>query len=551
MSWAAQGQEVVEGGGRHRTLGRVLGQSGDGVVYELDGAPGPLAKIFHQPLSFDRTEKIRVMVATRTPALERWTGWPLDLLFLPDGRPIGLKMPLMTERRDLRHLFDPRNRVAAFPHADWRFLVQVAANIAHAFATVHASGGAIANVDPGGVLVGQDAHIRLVDCDNFQVVTGGKLFPGGVGNSVFTAPELQGQSLSGFMRTENHDNFGLAVMIFLVLFMGRHPYDGLWQGSDEMPIERAIKEHRFAYGRNRDLAGMEQPPGTPPLDIVSDLAVQLFERAFSPSATRGGRPTAVEWVVALEALSANLVECPVDIRHWYTDGLAECPWCRVETASSGSLFSSAPPAATPEVFDLRTFWNQVAAVEHPGPAPNLTIGIEEPKPASVARRFVRRRALHGSVALVVAVVPAAVGFGIDLPVIGRGLLFIAAIVLYALVRLGLRAKASETPFVLREQECRKRWETALADWQAKASPLGFEEKRLELERLKRWWDEVSARPQQRARIEAAIRRAFNDLQRVAHEIQSARATLYEEAREAYRRLLQAQADLETVRQRRG
>ena len=43
-----------------------------------------------------------------------------------------------------------------------------------------------------------------------------------------------------------HDAFGLAVLIFQILFMGRHPYSGHFLGSGEMPIERAIREHRFA-----------------------------------------------------------------------------------------------------------------------------------------------------------------------------------------------------------------------------------------------------------------------------------------------------------------
>ena len=272
---------MVEADGTRVRLGARLGQGGEGAIYELEGRPGVVAKIFHQPLPEQRAEKIRAMVASRTPALERLTAWPIELLSLPGGRPIGVKMPRVVGHRDIHQLYSPKSRRTAFPRADWRFLVRVSANVARAFATVHAEGAVIADVNHGGILVGADARVRLIDCDSFQITAGGRCFPCDVGTPTFTPPELQDRNLTGVIRSENHDNFGLAVMIFLVLFMGRHPFAGRYLGEGDMPIEQAIKEHRFAYGRDHDFAAMEQPPGTPPLDIVSPPVAELFERAFA------------------------------------------------------------------------------------------------------------------------------------------------------------------------------------------------------------------------------------------------------------------------------
>ena len=118
--------------------------------------------------------------------------------------------------------------------------------MARAFATVHAEGAVIADVNHGGILVGADARVRLIDCDFFQIIAGGRCFPCDGGVPIFTPPELQDRNLTGVIRSENHDNFGLAVMIFLVSFMGRHPFAGRYLGEGDMPIERAIEEHRFA-----------------------------------------------------------------------------------------------------------------------------------------------------------------------------------------------------------------------------------------------------------------------------------------------------------------
>jgi DNA-binding helix-hairpin-helix protein with protein kinase domain len=539
-------EELIEADGTRVRLGRKLGQGGEGAIYELEGRPGVVAKVFHQPLPASRAEKIRAMVAARSPALERLTAWPIGLLALPDGRPIGLKMPRVVGYRDIHQLYSPKSRRAAFPRADWRFLVRVAANVARAFATVHAEGDVIADVNHGGILVGTDARVRLIDCDSFQITVGDRCFPCDVGVPIFTPPELQDRTLTGVIRSENHDNFGLAVMVFLVLFMGRHPFAGRYLGEGDMPIEQAIEEHRFAYGEGRGFAAMDRPPGTPPLDIVSALMAQLFERAFAIDAARGGRPSAAEWVEALETLEGNLVECALGTAHWHARGLAECPWCRIEAATGVPLFAAALSDATAGLFDLPAFWQQLIAIEHPGPAPDLTANVKQPGPSPVARRLLFRRRWHGPVAFLIAVIPAGVSFSVDLPLLGRSFFLIAAVVFYGLVRLILRATADVTPFVVREAECRLLWESTLAEWQAKAGPRTFDDKRAELEKLKDWWADTASQPQQRARVEAAIRRAFDDLQQILNQIHFARTSLRENAEGTYQLLLQTRADLAAV-----
>src|SRR4051812_4043663 len=384
------GAEILEQGGRRGRLGLRLGQGGEGIVYALEGRPGIVAKIFHQPLSAAGAAKIRAMAAARTPALDRLTAWPTGLVMAPTGEPIGLTMPQVEGHRDIHQLYSPRSRRALFPEADWRFLVRVATNVARAFATVHAAGHVIADINHSGILVSPDARVKLIDCDSFQVTVDGICYPCDVGVPVFTAPELQNQPLTGVVRTPNHDAFGLAVMIFLVLFMGRHPYAGRYLGDDEMPIERAIAEHRFAYGARRAALAIEQPPATPPLDVASPAVAELFERAFDAEAMLGGRPTAAEWVAALAALEAELVQCSVGIAHWHVPEL-ECPWCPLEAATGVPLFAPVVSEATAGLFDLANFWQRIDALEHPGPAPEIPPPATKPKLSSVARRALWRR----------------------------------------------------------------------------------------------------------------------------------------------------------------
>ena len=103
-----------------------------------------------------------------------------------------------------------------------------------------------------------------------------------------------------------------------------------------MPIERAIAETRFAYSAWAASHGMRPPPGTLPIDTFGPPIATLFERSFAP-AGEVARPTAREWVDALEALERDLVECVVSPLHFYPRGTL-CCWCAMEKKSGARLF---------------------------------------------------------------------------------------------------------------------------------------------------------------------------------------------------------------------
>ena len=128
----------------------------------------------------------------------------------------------------------------------------------------------------------------LIDCDWYQIADGARLFTCDVGVPHFTAPELQGQSFRGLQRTPQHDAFGLAVLVFHLLFMGRHPFAGRYLGKGDMPVERAIKEGRFAYGPHADGVQMTPPPHSLRLSQVPDEIAGLFERAFQAAGWTAG-----------------------------------------------------------------------------------------------------------------------------------------------------------------------------------------------------------------------------------------------------------------------
>ena len=219
----------------------------------------------------------------------------------------GFIMPRVVARRDIHELYSPKSRAEAFPEVDFRFL-HVAANIVRAFAVVHEQGHVLGDVNHGNLLVGADGTVMLIDCDSFQIGNGTNVFTCDVGVPLFTAPELHGRTFRGLVRTANHDRFGLAVLLFHLLYMGRHPFAGRYVGAGDMPIEKAVSEYRFAYGPDRAANGMERPRArflwrrwAPPS--------RSFSSAFGRADNSGIRPDAKTWVEALEKLKLGLRVC--------------------------------------------------------------------------------------------------------------------------------------------------------------------------------------------------------------------------------------------------
>jgi DNA-binding helix-hairpin-helix protein with protein kinase domain len=112
-------------------------------------------------------------------------------------------------------------------------------------------------VNHANLLASKAGTVALIDCDSFDITDGQRWFSCPVGVPTYTPPELKGKSFTGVRRTQQHDAFGLAVLLFHVLFLGRHPFSGIFrQGNDNISIEDAIREFRFAYSPDRRVTEM-------------------------------------------------------------------------------------------------------------------------------------------------------------------------------------------------------------------------------------------------------------------------------------------------------
>jgi DNA-binding helix-hairpin-helix protein with protein kinase domain len=479
---------VYTSNGSPLRLGREIGRGGEGVVYEIEGRAEQVAKLYLAPVDSQKTAKLQTMVLKRTDALTRLAAWPSDLLLkAPRGCVTGLLMRKISGFRPIHELYTPKSRLQEFPRANWPFLVHVATNVARAFALIHSCAVVIGDVNHGNILVNDAGITALIDCDSYQVLNNGQKFICGVGVSAFTPPELQGKNFSSVVRTENHDNFGLALLIFHLLLMGRHPFAGRFLGTGEMPVERAIREYRFAFSASSKTMQMAPPPNSLQLSDLPVTITKFFEQAFSPIAAQALRPDAGQWINALESLSRELAQCSRISSHHYYKQLAQCPWCHIEKNSAVMLFLQLDWPSINSNFDVDAIWSKITSIPAPGPAPALATRQDLERSfvrGKIARRWRRKRLAIG-----IAIVALSVFVPFDLK-LDANLIFWTAVAGVCIAVIVGKTRPNQARAAKRARAAADNCQIIQKKWREQASDKAFAAKLAELEDARHEFDSL-------------------------------------------------------------
>jgi DNA-binding helix-hairpin-helix protein with protein kinase domain len=492
--------ELLDSRGGRVAIERELFRGGEGSIHPVTGNAVVLAKLYLHPLDAAKQAKLAAMSSAATDALLRIAAWPTATLHKQRGGPaVGFLMPRFDgQRSELHELYRPGTRKQKFRQADWAFLMHAARNVAAAVATVHAAGHVVGDVNQRNFIAGSDATVKVLDCDSFQIHVAGQTFICPVGVPEFTPPELQGKPLDTLVRTSNHDAFGLAVLIFQILFMGRHPFAGRFLGKGEMPIERAIAEQRFAFGRGSASRQMEAPSGTMPFESLPPRLAPLFESAF---AAASNRPTAAQWCDALQLAASEMRACTIEPMHKYHQALPQCPWCTLERASGVYFFIGASMARS-DAFDLAKWWAAVAATgatRYEPPARPAITAVGSPAPAGVRRQ--RRLAFSGKIIATIVLF----SFAWVWP--GAGIIFVALTILADVLPLPGAGEKRRRMHLLRDAE--RLWEEAYRAAERDVSVDPLQRKFAELRRLKASYE---AAEQERAADQQKLAKNARDVQ---------------------------------------
>jgi DNA-binding helix-hairpin-helix protein with protein kinase domain len=334
-------------------LDHEIARGGEGAIFRLRGDAQYVAKIFLRDAAI-RSAKIEAMVAN-PPQMLGYKGkkvdiaWPIASLFQNEQR-IGFLMPYIDRKRSapLFLVYNVRDRAKTYPEFTWKHLMRVAQNLAIILQALHGAGYVVGDLNESNILVARDATVTIIDCDSIQVPRGkhGKVFPCLVGKPEYLPPELQGKQFAvAPIRSPVHDTFGLAVLIFMLLMGGVHPFYGVWQPAGEPPpVGERIQRGLWPYYENSMIV---PPPSALPLRILPRNLRVMMQRAFVEGIKNTQkRPTADEWAKVLAKAERRLHQCHKNPNHYYDLGrgvprlvrripllgriFRRCPWCERE-----------------------------------------------------------------------------------------------------------------------------------------------------------------------------------------------------------------------------
>jgi len=408
-------QEIIIGNARF-SVAELIGKGGEGEVYAIKGRAGLAVKIYNTGLRTKREDKVRAMIGQGLAVKTDLVAYPGEVVTDLRGNFLGFIMRLVSGYRPLHELYSPKSRQRHFAKSDYRFIVHAALNVARAVKKVHQTGCVIGDLNHSGVLVAQDATVALIDADSFQFSLNGKSYPCNVGVPDFTPPELHGTNLASVQRTIEHDNFGLAIAIFHLLFMGRHPYAGRYNGPD-ISMGEAIAQNRFAFSLTRQAATKTTPPpGALTLAVLPAAVSAAFEKAFG--LTPAARPGALDWIQALNALEGLLNHCSKVKTHYYPSAARGCVWCKLAADSGFDMFpdlTAVEPNVTTDArgteqaireilaFRFPTVADLLPAAATPGAASNA---LREARSGKRGRAFLGLLMMGGAVAGFIFAIPA-------------------------------------------------------------------------------------------------------------------------------------------------
>lgn len=375
-----------------------IGVGGEARVLGVPGDDTLVAKLYHEP-TLERARKLARMIEAPPALVGASLAWPIDLLTDPSGGRLAGFLMKRAEGPRVFELYNPVSRRRAAPLFDWAMLHRAGASLAAAFDALHGAGYVVGDVNESNILVSpHDASVTLVDADSMQVRdAAGIIYRSKVGKAEFTPPELQGTHFGEVDRAPEHDRFGLAALLFLLVMEGTHPFAQRFEGDAEaLPVEERIRRGLYPHARAFD--GCKPPRMAPPIQTLHPGLQALFLRCFAHGhADPSARPTAAEWRDALTLAEAELRACDENPRHRFGAHIPFCPWChrarllqgRDPFPASVELARAAEPAPVrprraPDDAPARTWPQPPAARPAASPALPLTTALaQQPSQLSV------------------------------------------------------------------------------------------------------------------------------------------------------------------------
>lgn len=239
---------VYDRNGVKQQLAQLLAKGGEGKIYPLEQRSNILIKLYTpEVLSKEKKyleKKIEAMRNLRPMFKDRNMSWPAISVCDEKQQWIGYAMPKIEgyTMRVLAHAIAYKKYAPDLNRHDIvKMLIYFLDNIRH----LHDHNIMIGDYNLSNFMWNPtDFNVGFIDCDSYQVTMNGECFPCLVGSPDLTAPEHHGKAFKDISRTKESEYFSIAIVLFMCLMLGRHPYDII--GGDD-PVQN-LKSGKFAYG---------------------------------------------------------------------------------------------------------------------------------------------------------------------------------------------------------------------------------------------------------------------------------------------------------------
>jgi len=301
---------VFDPQGVPQQLDELFAKGGEGSIYPLLHRSNILVKIYHPEIIQKRghflQEKVEAMCKlgkedNNALRNNRCLSWPLISVFDEKKQWIGYAM-YRAKGQPMFKLAHTMLYKKNFPGLDRNKLTAYLINLLEVTRFLHRRGVMIGDCNLQNILCDPNSDaVTLIDCDSYQVIIGKNFYPCPVGMPDMTAKEQQGIDFSKVRRTEESEAFSIAIIMFMALMLGRHPYD-IVGGS-----ERAenLRKGDFPYGIGNK--GIPEGRWYKIWSHMSHKVKSLFIRTFMKGADcPSDRATLEEWKEAFELYRKDL-----------------------------------------------------------------------------------------------------------------------------------------------------------------------------------------------------------------------------------------------------
>ena len=283
---------------------------------------------------------------TDLPVKIHQLAWPKNIVY-EKNKPVGFLMNKINfkDTVQLNRIFSIKNRKSEKITEDITWRITVARNLADVYNTLHKSGYYVVDTKPANIRTYKMVPgVCLLDCDGFKLKN--SPFEGDMITPDYIAPESIGKPPAKLGREQ--DVFALSVLIFQLLNGGIHPYSGILNTNDTIPIQERIKKLAYAYGKVQ--SRFQKPSPASVHHLFPTKLLDMFSKIFE----KGERPEASEWVSILDDLKkpSALSKCNKVGHRGFKKG---CPTCAFENKLASSNIKIKKPMPKRHITTLPTF----------------------------------------------------------------------------------------------------------------------------------------------------------------------------------------------------